>query len=334
MKKSLPFIAFVFSALLISCSGGRKTPSYEFTPADEIKYSIIFYIHGDGDYLYHDENNRALKADEVSLNKALSAAGELTNAEVFIFHQKRKKNFLLFFRRTDKELYYFRDGILIEKNSLKTGNENNFLDDEIAFTKNHSAAKMNPDLNSIFLYFGHQLPENKKEIYGDSFPHLKINTKSLSNGIAKIAAILNEDKFDAAILSTCLGGTPTVAKDFSKSAKNLIASPEDLHLSHMNIDYLKNLNSMENFDANNFSQSFAKDSFEIMKNKTNTIISIAVYDLNKLSGRLSALSDKNISCAEAVDSLKNMEGVKIYFRAPKFGRRQNETEHSGWNCAE
>ncbi len=163
---------------------------------------------------------------------------------------------------------------------------------------------------------------------------MDISTKTLSGGLKSIAGLLEKEKFDITILSTCLGGTPVTANDFLQSTRYLIASPEDLHLSYMNIDYLKKLNSLEKFNPFGFSKSFAENSFEELKNNTNTIISIAVYDLEKLNGRLSSLMNKNISCGEAADFLSNIEGVEIYFRAPKFGKRQNETEHSGWNCAE
>src|SRR6188474_3504679 len=44
-------------------------------------YSLVFIIHGDGDYLYHDALGVARRADEDVVSKARSIAARNPNAE-------------------------------------------------------------------------------------------------------------------------------------------------------------------------------------------------------------------------------------------------------------
>jgi len=79
------------------------------------QYSIVCVIHGDGDYLYHDTSGYEYNADEEALEGAKRIAQQNPQAEVFIFHQKPRRHFLLFFPLRDGEFYYYRNGQLIAK---------------------------------------------------------------------------------------------------------------------------------------------------------------------------------------------------------------------------
>ena len=88
------FVRFGCAALVIflsSCSGGQ-TVLNESQKIEEdtiaIRYSIIFIIHGDNDYLYHDTSDNKFYADEETLAEAKRVAEENPQAEVFIFHKK------------------------------------------------------------------------------------------------------------------------------------------------------------------------------------------------------------------------------------------------------
>ena len=331
MKRFIPLIIVLASTFLFSCSSNIYTPVEELPPAENLKYSLVFYIHGDADYLYHDENNKSVNADEESVRQAIDVAKTLTNGEVFILHQKRKKHFLFFFPKDDKEFYYFRNGRLLTQLSLDTDENKGVLDDEISFIKKYAAVNHPDSSAAIFLYFGHQLPEKNEAGYFISFPEQEFGIELLSEKAAEVAEILNKKEFDITVLSTCVGGTPFVAQKFSKLTKFLIASPEDLHLSFMNIDYLKSLNNLGNFNPREFSLNFAESSFERLKKKTTTIVSVSVYDMNYLQPELSGLPDA--PCSTLINSLADKKGVTVFYRPPQFGRRKDNNTHSGWNCA-
>src|SRR5690606_8682816 len=113
--------------------------------------SVIIIIHGDGDYLFHNKNGEAQPADEAVLKKAIAAAEQLFNSEVFIFHQKPKSYSFLFFPEDDEEYYYFKNGKLRVKQSLK---RNDFsFNNEADFYKRYSSGTG----RNILLYYGHEI---------------------------------------------------------------------------------------------------------------------------------------------------------------------------------
>ena len=69
------------------------------------RYSIVCIIHGDAGYLYHDTSGNAHRADEDALAGARTVAERNTRAEMFIFHERPRRHFLL--------LFPVRDGILL-----------------------------------------------------------------------------------------------------------------------------------------------------------------------------------------------------------------------------
>ena len=93
-------VACVALALfLFSCSS--IPPAHRATPlgdegAPPPRYSIVCIIHGDGGYLYHDASGDAHRADEVTLARAKTVAERNTQAEVFIFHERRRRHSLAF----------------------------------------------------------------------------------------------------------------------------------------------------------------------------------------------------------------------------------------------
>jgi hypothetical protein len=101
--------------MLSSCSADLST-QHDIQPvtsgAQALQYSIVFVIHGDGDYLYHDTSGVECTADEEALAGARRIAERNPLAEVFIFHQIPRKHFLFFFPVHDGEFYYYRNGLL------------------------------------------------------------------------------------------------------------------------------------------------------------------------------------------------------------------------------
>ena len=97
----------------------------------DAKYSMIFVIHGDGDYLFHDSSNNELNADMEVLMNAKNVAAQNSNAEVFIFHQKPTRHFLFFFPIKDGEFYHYRNGKLITTESYWRDQDKSNFDTEV-----------------------------------------------------------------------------------------------------------------------------------------------------------------------------------------------------------
>ncbi|HEX9739499.1 MAG TPA: hypothetical protein VGA29_01885, partial [Ignavibacteriaceae bacterium] len=64
---------------LSSCSGGLPVQrEFKMVEKDSlaVQYSLLFIIHGDGDYLYHDSSGNKYNADEETLAEAKKIAEE------------------------------------------------------------------------------------------------------------------------------------------------------------------------------------------------------------------------------------------------------------------
>ena len=106
----------VLSVFLSSCSANPIVQHDTQQSNDDVlssKYSIVFIIHGDGDYVYHDTSGNEYEADEEALAGVKMVAQQNPNAEVFIFHQRPRRHFLFLFPLRDGDFYYYRNGRLI-----------------------------------------------------------------------------------------------------------------------------------------------------------------------------------------------------------------------------
>jgi hypothetical protein len=66
---------------IISCSAGIPVQQESQRVEDDslaVHYSILFIIHGDGNYLYHDTAGNEYIADEEALADAKKVAGKIT----------------------------------------------------------------------------------------------------------------------------------------------------------------------------------------------------------------------------------------------------------------
>ncbi|MGA7304745.1 MAG: hypothetical protein WBW88_07710, partial [Rhodothermales bacterium] len=147
---------------LLSCSSSLPIQR-ETTPGDKDvappRYSIVYIIHGDGGYGYHDSSGTEHEADKEALAGAQKVAEMNTQAEVFIFHERRRRRFLrLFWPLRDGRFYYYRNGRLLATESYRRGRDRLRFDPEVAFYSRFRA-KERPGLVKMFLYFGHEIPE-------------------------------------------------------------------------------------------------------------------------------------------------------------------------------
>ncbi|MGE5680250.1 MAG: clostripain-related cysteine peptidase, partial [Bacillota bacterium] len=320
-----------------------------------IRNSIIYLIHGDGSYLYHDSTGKDIDADFRILEQAKYVAENSPESEVFIFHIKPKENFLLFFPRKDRELFYYNKGILIKHESYNTEEAYYNLELESRYYKRYTQnSYMNPGSDSIksfFLYYGHQIPEYGGNGYNSSYPEMAFNIDNFIEGLSQFRRY-SAYKFDLVVLSTCNNGTPGVISKLAPYTKFAVASPEDLHLSYISSTMLTYLNFIKNYDLRKFTDQFASRAFENLKRVTQTVITVSVYDMAKvesflenIKGKydelLSKIENSNTSKIYCVDCEKNKflnfrnytaSGVKVYYRPPQFGKSRTVTSHSGWGC--
>jgi hypothetical protein len=268
---------------LSSCSAGRPIQQESHSVENDtiaVQYSIVFIIHGDGDYLYHDTAGKEYIADEEALASAKSIAEKNPLAEVFIFHQKPGSNFLFFFPNRDGEFYYYKNGQLIANELYWRDQEVSNLDNEVKFYKSFRA-ETQPERVNMFLYFGHEIPEFAGAGYDASYPDRTFTVHDLASGIVGFTS--NFTKFDLLVLSTCYGGTPYTIGTIGPYARTIIASPGNLHLSYFDLTSLESLDlGLQDGDVPAFANRFARQSFDRLTRDIQTAVSVAVYDVDSV----------------------------------------------------
>jgi len=345
----------VLTVLLSSCSPKLSVlEESKQTEYESLKthYSIIFFIHGDRDYLYHDTSDNEYNADEETVMNAKKVAEQNPNAEVFIFHQKPKKHFLLFFPRRDGEFYYYRNGQLIANELSWRDQEKSNFDLEVALYRQYHVVNQNKLIN-MFLYCGHEIPEVGGVGYDESYPDRTFTVDDLASGLKGF--ISDSSRFNLMILSTCFGGTPYTIGALGSFARTIIASPDNLHLSYFDLHLLERLDlSLRDGDVPAFAKRFAHQAFDRLTRDIQTAVSVAVYDVDRvqeflhsvhrvydhtlttLKGetRASLATIEHCDCADLpAYVLPTMnEGVDVFYRPARFGRSKNKQNHSGWEC--
>jgi hypothetical protein len=341
--------------VLPSCS--TDLPVQRATPetgdaAQESRFSIVCVIHGDGEYLYHDSSGIEHLADEDALENAVAIARNNLCAEVFIFHQRPRRHVLFLFPRRDGEFYYFRNGQLVAEESYWRDQESSRVDPEVGLYVRFRQNTQHEMLN-LFLYYGHEIPEYGGAGYDGSYPDRPFTVTDLANGLHRLTR--NGARFDLVVLSTCFGGTPHSIGVVGAQARYIIASPENLHLSYLDLRSLARLDLMlSDGDVRGLARRVARDAFERLATRVQTTVSVAVYDVDRVQNFLdgvrgryeetlnllksmtpvSAASVEHCDCAELpeYEPRKMGEGVEVYYRAARFGRSQHTQGHSGWEC--
>lgn len=353
--RTIPYAGAACAALALiffSCSsippaGREAAPEVEdMLPP---RYSLVCIIHGDGDYFYHDTDGNAHKADEVTLEKAIKVAQRNTRTEVFIFHEKRRTRFMFIFPRRDGTFYYYRNGNLIAKESYWRDQGESRFDPETELY-NRFRAEGSPKPVSMFLYFGHEIPEFDGKGYDASYGNRAFTIADLAEGLEGFAQ--DSTKVDLVVLSTCYNGTPYTMKALAPLARYVIASPDNLHLSYFDLSPFERLDiGLRDEDVFGFAKKFARHAFDRLTEELQTAVTVVVYDmeivlpftrsvagvyeqtLNSLNG-MAPGSIERCDCAE--DSAYAMPGMKkgvtVLYRAPRFGRMKNKKSHSGWEC--
>lgn len=335
------------SGFLSSCS--PDIVRYEADPgsgAADIKFSLVFVVHGDGNYQYHDSAGNELKADEVAVTAAQRVAEQNPNAEVFIFHQQPRRLVLFLFPLRSGEFTYYRNGRLLAQGAYERGEEQKYFDPELDLYRQFRATAPPADINMI-LYYGHEIPEAGGEGYDASIPGRPFSLRDLAKGLGGFA--LSSGRFDLMVLSTCFGGTPYTIGELAPLSRTIIASPENLHLSYLTMKPLERLDlQVRGNHVPEFARRFARLAFDRLTRDVQTAVSVVVYDTDRVRAFTDSVRDvytqgltmipggsmERCDCADltSYQGLLQAQGIEVMFRPARFGRSAQKDRHSGWQC--
>jgi hypothetical protein len=203
----------------------------------------------------------------------------------------------------------------------------------------------------LFLYFGHEIPEFGGVGYDASYPDRSFTVDDLAEGLKRLTC--DSDKFDLIVLSTCFSGTPHTVAALAPYGRYIVASPGNLHLSYFDLYPLERLDvGLADGDVSAFARKFSRFAFGRLAEYVQTAITVAVYDVERVSGFLEsvgsiydhdliALTGKSPASVEHFDCAEDpayvlpgmSEGVELFYRPPRFGRSKHTESHSGWECS-
>lgn len=330
-------VLILAAVLLYGCSSTQQ--AVEESPP-EVRYSLVYVIHADANYTYHLDGNRR-KANLDVLNKAIETGRKAKHGEVFIFHQKPESKLLFLIPKKDRDFYHFRNGELVGGRNYSPKNGGLRAEAEI-YNQNRSESAD----RHVFLYFGHEIPVGKPYfVYHGSRPYNLFNTEIFSNDLR-----LFDERFELTVLSTCNNGNPLMVEALTGATDYLVASPQNLHLSHLSDQPLRQLETDPHIPTEQLANDIAKKSFERLSSFLQTAVTVAVYSLDETKSYITSLARdyqnhlKNIyqnslfvnnqdckTLPEFEDYLPH-DGVTLYYKPPEFGRNSSATEHSGWGC--
>lgn len=332
------WLAAAPALLLLAVSCRTVGPAFE-PPTGPLRYALVFVIHGDGSYLFHDDGGKPHEADQVALEQARATAEANPEAEVFVFHQRDRRG--LTGKNGTLELY--RNGALDLRKGYRR--DSGGMEAEIALYRDLTRLGYSADVRRLFLYFGHQIPELPQPGYHGSIPQASFGLERLADGMAGFLPPRN--RFDLVVLSTCNNGTPTAVAALAPRARYLVASPADLYLSYLTTETLHHLERREPLEVGLLARELALAAFRDLTERVSTIVTISVYDIDTLAPRVSEAAAelqarlagadgllKLYDCGEdpRLSWLAGLPGVTIYYRPPRFGRERSKETHSGLQC--
>jgi hypothetical protein len=330
--------------LLGGCRGVVTVPKQDAegaSPSVPLQQRIVVVVHGDASYLYHDTDGTAHQADEETLREAFTAARRMSNAEVFVFHQRPQDRLLGLIPRDDGTFYYFRRGRLRHQTTYDQ-NRAEPLAAEAALLRTHRAPEADTSLFTAALYYGHAVPEQSQPGYHRSRPEAPFGIESVAQGIDRMAGS-EQSLFDAVVLSTCDGGTPHTLAALAPHARSVLAAPGDLHLSFIDADLLPSV--ADATEATAWTQRLAEQAFDRLTARVTTAVTLATYDLDRVAPSARRMTQqvrpdtataptggRHVDCRHVLDVPVDTAGVRVWHRPARFGPQADQTEHSGWGC--
>jgi len=344
-KNSL-LLFFLVWILFISCqSTGHITQSDDFDPDQAADYSVVMVIHGDSDYLFH-QNGNSYRADEEVLKDAISVAEEAKTGEFFIFHQKPKRKILWLFSRENRQLYHYRNGNLVNRERYKVDEAVKPFEAEGRLYEQYAANSEELD-SRFFFYFGHEIPLREESDYHHSYPSIKFSQITFAEGIDQFTTDALP-RFKLIALSTCNNGSPDMVTQLSTKTDYLLASPHNLHLSHFDLAPLTMLENTDARTGDTIGREIAEITYQRLSESTRTSVTISLYSMAELDNYLNSMyagyqeylrgkdrfASENSDC-RSIDELDLpglSAGVEKWYRAPQFGPLSGVDSHSGWGC--
>ena len=383
-------LAALFLLSFTACAptrSGNSPGGVSARPGDErISFLLVYMIHGDGDYIYHDAQGLRRLADEDALAQAREVAMNAPEAEVFIFHQKPRWHIWSHPSR-DGTMFQYRRGTLVrEQDYSRRGKGSDFAAEAGLFRKNALPRHLPPksclakdgsakgDTNRgpdrFFVYFGHEIPALGGRGYSHSRPKEEFSLPDFARGVERFAGppCAPNHPLSVLALSSCYGGTPATTATLFPFADFLLASPTPLHLSFLDTRALIPLMREESagpgpgpaeVEPDGWRaglvrarvEQMAQESFTRLQGRTQTAISIALYESERASDYLMAHSGPWDADGELGDEVRmapmgyqdcgedagfgpggEEAGVQVYYQAAKFGALRSKSAHSGWSC--
>lgn len=309
-----------------------------------VKYSVIYLIHGDADYTFHTDN-LPRQADEEVMKDALSFGRKAASGEVFIYHQKAQKGLTKFLNLRHRDFHYFRQGKLLASGKYKPESSSDIFSRETQIYKDYSAVKPDNSRRKVLLYFGHEIPPQDGRGYHQSYPQANLNYRSFVQGMDGFSTTA---VFDLIVLSTCNNGTPLMADLLKNRTRYLLASPQNLHLSHIDSEPLSLLENREK-PLRQVAEIIAESTYRRLTESIQTAVTLSLYDMSTvkhyipqlsaeyssyLHGRRFRVGDDNIDCASLpfFKRTGDTAGVQRWYRSARFGQDKGKSSHSGWGC--
>lgn len=341
-----------FLALMVAFAGCRSSRPVGGAPETAPRYRLIYLIHGDANYLYHSRSGQSLQADRQVLAEARRVGRQARHGEVFIFHQRPERKVLWLFPRKDRQFIHYRNGRLAGETrySPLEGTSPAAFAAEAALYRQHAAPPARDSVRTIILYFGHEIPERRSQSYHASRPEAPLHTPRFAAGLRSFLDGSTE-AFDLAVLSTCNNGTPTMIRALTPHARHVLASPQNLHLSHIDTAPLSRLLEQEKAGTAAIADSLAAATYRRLSSFLHTAVTLSVYDTRQthrylppmarpykrhLSGLTAeAMLEDNRDCTSLpfFDLPEGKTGVDVWYRPPQFGiKTAADTSHSGWGC--
>ncbi|MBO6793999.1 MAG: hypothetical protein JJ895_08815 [Balneolaceae bacterium] len=323
----------------ISACTSVKPITAEVPPSGNPEYSLIFMIHGDANYVFHEEGNQKY-ADQEALQNAFDIALEATKGEVFIFHQEPENRILGLLPKKDRFYYHYQNGILVDHGKYSPTDAG--FDQEAAIYQ----AKAQTNKNQYFFYFGHEIPVTDSAVYHASLSGPSFNAREFSNDLSKFG-----ESIKLTVLSSCNNGNPAMIRQLADKTEAVVASPTELHLSYLDVDSVLKLEADPNQSPLTIAEQIAATSFDRLSTTMYTPVSISVYDLTLVSEYVDELYEpyqqyleqsktEGFIAAESFDCSTipgypkelSSKGVKVFYRPAKFGKTARDKSHSGWGC--
>lgn len=178
-------------------------------------------------------------------------------------------------------------------------------------------------------------------------PGIAVDTESFGNGLQRFLA--DDAGFDLVTLSTCSNGTPQMAGQLAPFTNVLLASPQNLHLSYISIEPLKLLEAHPGIPPAELATEIAEHAYEKLVTTIQTVVSLAVYNLEETGGYLAELNAKtqahekeqkpnlnrengDCSLLPFFDEETYTDGIRVFYRPPRFGATASNKHNSGWGC--